>query len=141
MVDSLNLKKGYFTDLKFIKSIYDTFYDPEKGIRVNFIERYGYVLQMAVYQEILFQNVGKRLKPFIAAVDKEGLTGKIPNKEIIYFDQESLDAELELLITEKKRILDVWGSAPSTLSRCERCEYCKSTRVLTKPTLWSEIGR
>ena len=38
---------------------------------MNFIEYWGYDLQAAVYQEVVYQNTGERLPFFVAAASKE----------------------------------------------------------------------
>ena len=92
-------------------------------------EAWGYDLQGAVYQEIVRQNTGLKLPFYLAAATKEKTTAI----DIVHIGQQHLDmalqhftAHVELFDAIKKKII-----APE---RCERCDYCKNTKVLKEPT-------
>lgn len=114
-------------DLKIMKD-FESSYQPEKGV-LPWFEAWGYDLQGAVYQEIVRQNTGERLPFYLAAATKE----KITDIDIVHLSQEMLDFALERFERDvemydaiKKRII-----APD---RCEKCEYCKTTKKLKEPT-------
>ncbi len=67
----LNLSDGYFVDIKTTKDIHERKWNETYAERATFIENYGYVLQMAVYCELLRQQYKKDFVPIIAAVSKQ----------------------------------------------------------------------
>lgn len=102
--------------------------DPERGF-LPWFEFWGYDLQGAVYQEVVRQNIGKRLPFYLAAATKE----KTTDIDILHINQDILDvayasftADVETFDAIKKGIIPA--------ERCEWCEYCKTTKVLTAPT-------
>lgn len=124
-IDSLWPDK--IVDLKIMQN-FEPIYDPEKG-RMLWFEAWGYDLQGAVYQEIVRQNTGKQLPFYLAAATKE----KITDIDIVHVPQEMLDFALEGFATDvtmfdaiKRRIIEP--------QRCEKCDYCKSTKILMEPT-------
>lgn len=121
-------------DFKTCKSIREMYYTKEAG-RVNFIVKWGYDIQSALYQKIVEVNTGKKLPFLIAAVSKE----PEPDIEVIGFDQEYLDGVIDTMEYHCKRIIEVKhnGAEPT---RCWRCEYCKHTKVLSGPVHFAEIG-
>lgn len=129
-VDNLNVEKGFFSDLKTTKSLYDRYWSTKYGERyVSFIHRYGYILQMAVYQEVIRQNFDKTLEPYIVAVTKE----TPPDKEIITFDSEDLEFEMEYVKAALPSVLQVKNGEREPV-RCEKCAYCRSTKKLNAVT-------
>lgn len=120
-------------DLKVMKSIRDTFWVRDTGY-MDFVQYWGYDLQGAVYQEIVRQNTGRTLPFFIAAASKE----KETDIEIIGID----DAHL------KEKLVEIEGNVAKMMAlkngefeplRCEMCDYCKHTKVLTRPIHYSEL--
>lgn len=120
-------------DLKTCKSIRQPFFEADSGY-VSFIEKYGYTEQLAIYQELVYQNTGEKLPCFIAAVSKEDE----PDIEIIYIDDENLK---EALISVKQHIssIKMLKSGEVEPIRCECCSYCRRTRKLEKPVHYSEL--
>lgn len=124
-VDSLLPDK--IVDLKIIRD-FENIYDTEKG-SVPWFEAWAYDLQGAVYQEIVRQNTGKTLPFYLAAATKE----KVPDIDIVHLNPKSIDyafekfkGSVEMFDAIKKRIIPA--------KRCGRCDYCKETKVLKKPT-------
>ena len=124
-IDSLHPDK--IVDLKIMKD-FESVYVPEKG-RQAWFEAWGYDIQGAVYQEIVRQNTGEILPFYLAAATKE----KVTDIDIVQLDQKLLDHSLERFKREveffdavKKGIIDPL--------RCEKCSYCKETKVLKEPT-------
>lgn len=58
-IDCLNLEEKYFVDIKTTKDMHEKKWDERLNRKANFIERFGYVLQMAVYCELLRQQYDK----------------------------------------------------------------------------------
>ena len=98
------------------------------GERLNFIEYWKYDVQGAIYRELVRQKTGKKLPYYIAAVTKE----PFPDLAIIHLSDKSLDIklkEVEYFLPQFQAIKI--GLAES--ERCEKCDYCKQTKVLTGP--------
>ena len=114
-------------DLKIMRD-FEPIYVEGKG-RVSFIEAWGYDIQAAVYQEIVKQNTGKQLPFYIAAATKETDGADI---QIIKMEQSELDVCLELMEEDVKRFALIKNGIIEP-ERCERCDYCKHTKVLTAP--------
>lgn len=136
-IDALNLHKGHFTDLKTTNKLYKKFWvDGKWG---TFIDAFDYRLQFAIYSEILYQNIGRYLDMYIVAVDKK----PIPELEIIYMGNQSkpdsfVPDKLREIEHKLPRIIGVRnGEIPPI--RCEKCEYCLSTKKLSKPVSLEEL--
>lgn len=114
-------------DLKYIKDIYERCYVKDFG-HVNFIEYWGYDLQLAIYQLVVEANTGKKLPCYIAAVDKK----ETPNLEIIKIEQEQLDAALLGIQSNIQRIQELKNGKIKP-DKCYECDYCIQTKVLTSP--------
>ena len=126
-VDNINLEKGYFSDLKTTKSLYDRYWSEKYGNKyVSFAHNYGYIIQMAVYREIIRQNTGLILEPYIVAVTKE----IVPDKAIIGFDNEALGLELEYVKKAMPSFIEA-KEGRRKYKRCDKCEYCRSTKKLS----------
>lgn len=120
-------KKGKrIVDRKIVKD-FENIYDPEKG-SVPWFEYWGYDLQGAVYQEIVRQNTGLKLPFFLSAATKE----KITDLDLIEIPQHTLDFQLERFAENVERY-DAMKKGIIEPERCEGCEYCKLTKVLTAP--------
>ncbi len=122
-IDSYHPDK--IVDLKVMKD-FQPMYIPEKG-KLNWIEAWRYDLQGAVYQEIVRQNTGKVLPFYIAAVTKE----KEPDIGIFEIPQSYLDVELESF-RSKVMLYDTIKKGMIEPERCEHCDYCKASKVLSK---------
>lgn len=124
-IDSLHDDK--IVDLKIMKD-FESVYKPEIG-RQPWFEAWGYDIQGAVYQEVVRQNTGKKLPFFLAAATKE----KVTDINIVQLDQELLDDALDRF----KRDIEYFDAVKKGVIEpfhCEKCEYCKSTKVLKEPT-------
>ena len=109
-------------DLKVIKD-----FEPlwKNGRKMSFVEAWGYDIQGAIYQELVYQNTGKKLPFFICAVTKE----KVPNLAIISIPQERLDECLELVKINAPHYNDIkLGKIGPT--KCSKCDYCKSIKKI-----------
>lgn len=113
-------------DLKTSANIHQSWRVADYG-RVSFVDYWGYILQLAVYQKIVEINTGEKLPCFIAAVTKEDE----PEIAIIGIDQQSLNHALNEIEMNMASVLAVKNGEVEPI-RCERCNYCKSTAKLTK---------
>lgn len=120
-------------DLKVVRDIHETFWVRDIG-RLNFIDYWAYDVQGAIYQKVVELNTGKKLPFFICAIDK----GKYPDLEIIQIPNNKLSDTLSIIEYECKRLQAVKSGEIEPI-RCECCDYCKSTKVLTKPILSTEL--
>lgn len=120
-------------DLKVMKSIRDTFWVRDTGY-MDFVQYWGYDLQGAVYQEIVRQNTGKLLPFYIAAASKE----KEPDIEILYIDEAHLHEKLVEVESNVSKIVALKNGEYEPI-RCEQCDYCKHTKILTHPIHYSEL--
>jgi len=106
-----------------------------RNVELDWYEERNYWLQLAVYQELLRQKIGKQLVPCILAVSKEDP----PDKDFIAFDnQHRLDQELEFNIKNAQRYTDIKNGKvePTAID----CDYCRSVKKLTYKTARSAIG-
>ena len=118
-------------DLKCVRDFADI-WDPGYGRR-SWIEYWGYDIQGAVYQKVE-QLVTGRSEPlpfYIAAVTKE----KTPDIKLIQFPQHILDTALKMVEAKIDRF-DLIKSGEVEPIRCEQCEYCRDTKVLTAPEVY-----
>lgn len=129
-VDSL-LEK-VITDLKVMRSLTASEWVKDYG-KMSFVEYWGYDIQGAIYQKVVEINTGEKLPFVIAGASKE----KEPNIELIGFTQENLDTALSLVENGLPRVLAVKNGAEP--DRCGVCDYCRFTKVLSKPIHYSEL--
>nr|DAI47896.1 MAG TPA: Putative exonuclease [Caudoviricetes sp.] len=120
-------------DLKIVKSIRERFYVKKYGF-TDFITNWGYEIQGAVYQEIVRQNTGKTLPFYIAAASKE----KVTDIEIIQINDEALAAALEKIKEHVERVVKIKNGEIEP-ERCGTCDYCKFTKVLSRPMLYTDL--
>lgn len=121
MVDVLNLEKGFFSDLKTTQGIH------KKYDGLTFIEKYGYIEQMAIYRELIKQQFSKDLIPYIVAVEKNDN----PLKAIIKIDESYTKPKLEEIEFTLNRIMDVKNGKEKPIG-CGQCDYCRSINKVTQ---------
>lgn len=119
-------------DLKIVKD-FEPIFAEEKGM-LPWYEYWEYDLQGGAYQEITRQNVGKQLPFYLNAATKE----KTTDFDIIHLPQKMLDFQLERIQNNIVRF-DAMKKGIIEADRCEKCEYCKQTKVLTEPTEADEL--
>ena len=121
-VDSL--LEDAIVDQKIMSSIKELVwkYDEEtkRNRQVDFVEAYGYDIQGAIYQEIVFQNTGKKLPFILAPTTKE----ENPDKALIQIDQEYLDKALEL-VKELAPRFDAIKQGVIEPIGCGHCACCR----------------
>ena len=120
-------------DLKCVKD-FEPLYKEGFG-KMDWISYWGYDIQGAVYQKVVELNTGKRLPFYIVAVTKE----KIPDVDIIEIPQPALDTALKV-VEAKIDQFDLVKNGEIPPTGCGKCEWCKSTKVLTMPSVYeSEV--
>lgn len=115
-------------DLKIMKD-FEPVYVASKG-RLNFIEAWEYDVQAAFYQMI----EGNNLPFYIAAATKE----TVPDIAIIQIPQENIEAAKEFIRSNIVRYNAI-KEGYILPERCEHCDYCKHTKVLTVPIDMEEL--
>jgi hypothetical protein len=120
-IDSYH-KGKMIVDLKVIKD-FKPIYDEDKGGYIDFIRYWGYDIQAAIYQAV----EGNRLPFYICAVTKE----KTPGLKVIQIPQAWIDGALEL-VKHNIEMIDMIKHGEMPPIRCEHCDYCKSTKKLTR---------
>lgn len=137
-LDSVNLSRGYFIDLKTMKSIHAKEWNPELHLRVpaavNNILNFGYHGQLGLYRELLQNMTEKDFRPYIVAVSKEN----VPDKDILRIDNGWLE---EGLASFKSDIVEVWAVIQGTQKpkKCGRCDYCRSQKKLVSAVSLNDL--
>ncbi|AIY79084.1 hypothetical protein FDB15_18750 [Clostridium botulinum] len=121
MVDVLNLEKGFFSDLKTTQGMH------KKYNGLTFIEHYGYIEQMAVYRELIKQQFGKDLIPYIVAIEKNDN----PLKAIVKVDERYTNPKLEEIKYTLNRIIKVKSGLEEPIG-CGICDYCRKKNKVTQ---------
>lgn len=118
-------------DLKIVKD-FDSVYRDGFGRR-PWIEAWGYDIQGAIYQRIeqLASGREKPLPFYIVAATKE----KVTDIAVIQIPQHILDAALQI-VEAKIDKFDLIKTGELKPKRCEVCNYCKETKVLTEPFVY-----
>lgn len=126
-------------DLKTVESLRKLYYHPTKG-KCTFVDYFDYILQGAVYQEVVFQNTGERLPFILACVSKESVT----DLGLIWIDNDTLHeriygSEFSAGIAEQVNQIRLLKSGEVEPIRCEHCDYCLPTKVISKPIHYLEL--
>jgi hypothetical protein len=114
----------YITDLKYMASL------RSPNLFTPMVEYWGYDLQAACYQEIVYQNIGKRLPFYFDVATKENPA----HLAVGQISQWNIDKAMETVranIVHFQKIKT--GEIPP--ERCEDygCDYCTSTKIITEP--------
>lgn len=132
-MDVYNEKR--IVDLKTVKDFNDI-YDPDYGWR-DWVQYWQYDIQGAIYTRVE-QKVAGREKPlpfYLVAVTKE----RVPDVKIIQIPDEYLEAAM-MLVDSKIHRFELIKRGEVEPIRCERCDYCKETKILTGPETY-EVER
>jgi len=109
-------------DLKKCQSIINPVYLDGKW--QNFIEANDYVLQLAIYREL----IGNKSKCKILAVSSEK---PYPDIALINIDSDRMDKAIAGLKPKLDRIYFLKTGKILPI-RCEKCNYCRKTKILNK---------
>lgn len=118
-------------DLKCVRDFGDK-YVQGFGWR-SWVEYWGYDIQGAIYQKIEQIATGRPepLPFFIAAVTKE----RVPDICVLRIPQHILDAAYRLVEAKIERF-DLIKTGDVEPIRCEKCDYCKETKILKEPEVY-----
>ena len=112
-------------DLKIMRDL-DDVWIPDEG-RVPFWQAWRYDIQGAIYREVRRQKDGGAAKPFgLAVATKEKPE---PDIALLEFDDHTLDVALDEIRANIGYFQGV-KSGVIAPTRCEKCAYCRSTKVL-----------
>ena len=115
-------------DLKVVRN-FEPIYEEGFGMR-SWIEYWGYDIQGAIYQKVEQLSSGRKtpLPFYLAAATKEDP----PDVKLIQIPQHVLDTALKVVESKIDRFdLVKTGEIPS--ERCEKCAYCRRTKVINGP--------
>lgn len=133
-------EKRCITDLKTTESLYKPYWNNDLKCYQTFVEALGYIQQMAIYQEIVFQNIGKRLPCFLAVITKE----ENVNHEVIKIDDESMhdliygnefSQGIQPLLNRIKDIKD----GIVVPAKCGVCDLCIKEKKIDRPISLTEL--
>ena len=113
----------YITDLKYMASL------RSPNLFTPMVEYWGYDLQAACYQEIVYQNTGKMLPFYFDVATKE----KPAHLAVGQISQWNIDKAMEIVRANIVHFQKVkTGEIPA--ERCEDygCDYCTSTKIITE---------
>lgn len=132
-----SLLEDYIVDQKVMASIQDKLWiEDENGhnVKTDFVEAYGYDIQGAVYQEVVRQNIGKKLPFVLAVVSKEDN----PDKALIQIDQEYLDRALRV-VEELAPRYDLIKQGVIMPTECGKCPQCRKNKQITGIVSYKEL--
>ena len=109
-------------DLKVMRTVTDNW-----GNYIDFITPWGYDTQLAVYQEVIYQNTGKRLPCYICAVTKETPINSI----IVNIPQDYLNRALYDVEANVQHFYDIKMGRVEPVG-CGICPTCITNRRVTK---------
>ena len=119
-----NYKPGEFiADMKYMSSLRSpNLFEP-------MVKYWGYDIQGAVYQEIVYQNTGKRLPFYLDIATKETPT----HLAIAEIKQYDLDEALEIVKALAPRYQGI-KNGDIEPRRCDEydCQYCTETKIITE---------
>lgn len=135
LIDAYNPDEKRLTDLKVLKSLYEKFWSKELQCYENVFAYRNYFAQIALYAEVERLYHGRAeddyFEPFISVATKE----KYPDLAILSFNskempyQDFIRQQLSVVEYRIERIIAV-KKGEEAPSRCELCDYCRSTKVL-----------
>lgn len=120
-MDSYNPDK-FIVDLKVMKDFEKVWTDNFRS-KVSFVEAYNYDIELAIFQEIVRQNTGKRLPCYLACITKE----EPSDVGIFEIPQKNLDYALGLARRNLVRVKEILEGKVAP-HRCEKCSYCRGTK-------------
>jgi len=122
-------------DGKVMKDLEDV-WSKEDHRYVPFWMAWGYDFQGAIYQEIERQNSGIRLPFIIAAATKQKSATRL---QIGQIEQSRLDYCFDIVKHNAPRFAAIKRGEIKP-ERCETCDYCAETAVLSEIVKYEEVG-
>lgn len=124
-LDLFDRETNSIYDIKCMKDFNEQWSKEEKKY-IPWYYAWGYVLQLAVYREIVKQNFGKEPKEIaLLAATKE----EIPDIQAIKFNTELLDIEL-IDFMHNIRLYDEIKKGIIKPTPCNCCSYCKTIKEI-----------
>ena len=127
-----NYKPGEFiSDGKYMSSLRSpNLFEP-------MVKYWGYDIQGAVYQEVVYQNTGKRLPFYLDIATKE----KPAHLDVAEINQYDLDEALEKVKVFAPRYQAIKNGEIEP-ERCDEydCNYCTETKIITEPIDSNYLG-
>jgi hypothetical protein len=108
-------------DLKIMKDFEPIWVDGQG--KLPFVEAWGYDIQGAIYRHV----EGNDLPFLLAVATKE----KEPDIAMLSIPPDVIDEAMETIIASIRRYADIKAGKVEPI-RCEKCDYCKLTKVLTR---------
>lgn len=125
-IDLLNVEEGYFVDLKTTRSLDNKIWDPQQRRYVSFVEGYGYVIQLGIYEKLLEMEYGKPFVGYIYAVTKE------TPSNIAAIEVPEIDKGIELdFVKERVQRVEAVKTGQEEPEMCGKCEFCRGRKELT----------
>lgn len=122
------LGDGFITDLKTVENVNKRYYNDGWW---DFISWWGYDLQGAIYQELVFQSTGNKLPFYIAALSKQTPC----DIDLIQVPQDRLNEAMERVAPSALDRIAALKSGEIKPTRCGRCDWCRATKVIRKPRI------
>lgn len=119
-------KDKLIVDLKSMKD-FELNWNNKTKQKENFIQMYDYILQAALYQEIVRQNTGEILPFIIAACTKQ----EYSERTLLSIPQDEIDLKLEFLKQYLFHIKDLKEGKVEPVN-CGCCKYCISKKKVNK---------
>ena len=130
-LDVLDLQRR-IVDLKTTESLYRTQWSSRHKGHVGFLDFWLYWRQLALYRAAVKHVHGVTLPCYIVAIEKKPYYDRglfyLDNER--YLDQEARFA-IEVMLTMQE--IKEAGTPAEDMDRCERCDYCVSTKKILKP--------
>ena len=125
-LDLFDKETNSIYDIKCMKDFKETWDKSEKCYKPWYYT-YNYVLQLAVYRELVKQNFGEPKEIGLISATKED----IPDIEALSFSSELLDLELENFKLKIKRYDNIKKGKIAPI-QCNCCDYCKSIKCINE---------
>lgn len=129
-LDLFDKETNSIYDIKCMKDFKEQWNKDEKAY-VPWYYIYGYVMQLAVYREIVRQNFGEPNKIALMSATKE----EQPDIQAPCFSSDLLDLELERFKSKIMRY-DELKKGILKPHKCGCCDYCKKIKTIEE---WEEI--
>ena len=115
--------KEYITDLKYMASL------RSPNLFTPMVEYWGYDIQAACYQEIVYQNIGKRLPFYFDVATKENPA----HLAVGQISQWNIDKAMDTVRANIVRFQKI-KTGEIEPDRCEdyNCVFCTSTKIITE---------
>lgn len=137
MMNVYSVDSRRIVDLMTTRSIIEKVWDEAARKYVTFVELYKAPLKAAIYAEVERLAMGRAAEDWskfmLVAVSKE----KYPDKAVLNMTNPArIATELAAVETNMPRIISLKAGLAKP-ARCEMCNYCRSTKVLSKVIQYS----